>query len=390
MKDLRFAQIGSGLMGKAYGLALADLPMNFWPPAMMPRRVLLVDATEAGARDNAARFGYDRWAVGWESAVADPEVEALCIITPNSLHRDIVIAAAEAGKHISCEKPLAMNAKQAKEMYDAVEKAGVTHQTGFNWRFAPAVQMAKRMIDEGRLGRIYDFRGWWLADWPMDPDVPLTWRFRKTLSGGGALADIGSHAIDLGRFLVGEVNEVCGLVDTYIKKRAIVDPFAPPATKVTSERSQIEYGDVDVDDNASFICKFENGAIGHFSASHFSAGRKHSYGFELHAEKGTIYFDWQHMNELQFYSRESPSDTEGFRSIIMGPQHPFGGAFWPVQGYGIGYTETKVLQMNDFVEAVAHRRKPQTDFYDGWKTHQIADAVLLSAQERTWIKVSAV
>jgi predicted dehydrogenase len=390
VKELRFAQIGSGLMGKAYGLALADLPMCFWPPPLMPRRTLLADVTEELARDNAARFGYERWAVGWEAAVSDPDVEAVCIITPNSLHRDIVIAAAQAGKHITCEKPLAMNSRQAKEMYDAVQRAGVTHQTGFNWRFAPAVQMAKKMIADGELGRIYDFHGWWLADWPMDPDIPLTWRFQKVLSGGGALADIGSHAIDLGRFLVGEIVEVCGLMDTYIKRRAIVDPFAPPASVVTGDRSKIQYGDVDVDDNAAFICKFESGAFGQFSASHFSAGRKHSYGFELHAERGTLFFDWRHMNELQFYSREDPADHEGFRTIIMGPRHPFGEAFWPVQGYGIGYTETKILQMNDFVGAVARKTKPQTDFYDGWKAQQIGDAVVASVREHGWIKVAEI
>jgi predicted dehydrogenase len=156
---------------------------------------------------------------------------------------------------------------------------------------------------------------------------------------------------------------------------------------VSGDRSKIEYGTVDVDDNAAFVYKFANGAIGQFAASHFSGGRKHSYGFELHGEKGSLYFDWTHMNELQYYALDDPKDREGFRTIIMGQNHPYGQAFWPVQGYGIGFTETKIIQMNDFVEAVANKTKPQTDFYDGWKVQQIGDAVVQSVEEHGWVKV---
>jgi predicted dehydrogenase len=163
VKELRFAQIGSGLMGKAYAPALAQIPMWYWPPAAMPRRTLMVDIDEKSARDNAVRYGYDRWAVGWQAAVEDPDVDVVLILVPNNLHQEIVLAAAAAGKHICCEKPLAMDAREAKAMYDAVEKAGVRHQTAFNWRFCPAVQTAKKMVADGTLGRIYDFRGWWLV-----------------------------------------------------------------------------------------------------------------------------------------------------------------------------------------------------------------------------------
>ena len=388
MKELRFAQIGSGLMGKAYAPALAQIPMWYWPPAAMPRRALMVDVDEKSARDNAARYGYDRWAVGWQAAVEDPDVDVVLILVPNNLHKDIVLAAAAAGKHICCEKPLAMDAREAKEMYDVVEKAGVRHQTAFNWRFCPAVQTAKKMVADGALGRIYDFRGWWLADWPMDPDIPLTWRFQKALAGTGSLGDIGSHVIDLGRFLVGEISEVCGLADTYIKERTIVSAFAPPAGAVVG--SHLKKGPVDVDDNAAFIMRFESGAYGFIEATHFSAGRKNSFGFELHGEKGTLYFDWLRMNELQYYDRADPVDREGFRTIVMGPMHPYGEAFWPVQGYGLGYTETKILQLNDFIQAIAANTRPQTDFYDGWKTLQVVDAVVKSIDDHGWVRVDSI
>jgi len=388
VRELRFAQIGAGLMGKAYAPALAQIPMWYWPPAAMPRRTLMVDIEADSARDNAARYGYDRWAVGWRAAVEDPEVDVLLILVPNSLHREIVLAAAAAGKHICCEKPLAMDAVEAKEMLDAVEKAGVKHQTAFNWRFCPAVQTAKKMIDEGALGRLYDFRGWWLADWPMDPDIPLTWRFQKALAGTGSLGDIGSHVIDLGRFLVGEISEVCGLADTFIEERTIVSPFAPPAGVVAG--SNQKKGPVDVDDNAAFMMRFEGGAYGFIEATHFSAGRKNSFGFEIHGEKGTLYFDWLRMNELQYYDRGDPADREGFRTIVMGPMHPYGEAFWPVQGYGLGYTETKILQLNDFIQAIASGGRPQTDFHDGWKTLQVVDAVMKSIEDHAWIRVDSI
>ena len=244
-------------MGKAYAPALVQIPMWYRPPAAMPKRTLVVDIDEKSAKENAARYGYNRWGVGWKAAVEDPEVDVVLVLVPNNLHKEIVLAAAEAGKHICCEKPLAMDAKEAKEMLDAAEKAGIKHQTAFNWRFNPAVQMAKKMVAEGALGRLYDFRGWWLADWPMDPDIPLSWRFQKALAGTGSIGDIGSHVIDLARFLVGEVTEVCGVADTYIKERAIVSPFAPPAGSVKDKNAR--KGPVDVDDNAAFIMRFENG-----------------------------------------------------------------------------------------------------------------------------------
>jgi predicted dehydrogenase len=230
--------------------------------------------------------------------------------------------------------------------------------------------------------------GWWLADWPMDPDIPLTWRFQKALAGTGSLGDIGSHVIDLGRFLVGEISEVCGLADTYIKERTIVSAFAPPAGAVVG--SNLKKGPVDVDDNAAFIMRFESGAYGFIEATHFSAGRKNSFGFELHGEKGTLYFDWLRMNELQYYDRADPVDREGFRTIVMGPMHPYGEAFWPVQGYGLGYTETKILQLNDFIQAIAANARPQTDFYDGWKTLQVVDAVVKSIDDHGWVRVDSI
>jgi predicted dehydrogenase len=376
-------------MGKAYALALAELPICIWPPPVMPIRSLVVDINEASAKDNAARFGFERWGVGWESAIEDPDIDAVCILTANDLHREISLAAANAGKHIICEKPLANSAGDAKDMYNAAERAGVKHQVGFNWRFAPAVQLARKLIDEGALGKIRDFRGWWLSDWATNPDIPLIWRFQKALAGSGALGDIGVHVTDAARFLVGEIAEVCGVAETYINQRPLLPSSAAQGLPGKTE-DKAGYGAVDVDDSVAFMCRFDNGAHGYLQASRFNPGRKNQYGFEIYGESGSLLFDWAHMNELQYFGPDGRSDAKGFRTIIVGDagEHPYARFFWPdPQDYGVGFTETKVLQLNDYLEAFAKNAKPQTDFYDGWRVCQIADAVLKSVEEHTWVKV---
>ncbi len=375
MKELHFALIGGGFMGKAHSLGLASLPMYVWPPAAMPQRTVIAEATPELAETARQRFGFARGVVGWQEVVADPEVEVVDILLPNNMHREVVLAALGAGKHVICEKPLGLTGTEAKELWEAARASGLKHQVGFNWRLAPAVQMARRLIDDGALGAIRSFRGYWLADFGLNPDAPLTWRHQKAVAGYGTLGDLGSHVIDMARYLVDEISEVCGYSEIVVKER--------PVPGGTGKKQ------VDVDDNTAFMLRFENGAFGYMEATQFSPGRSTHIGFEVYGERGAITFVWERMNELQFYSSDDPADRQGFRTIFTGPAHPFGEFFWPIPAYQIGYAETKMLQLNDMVTAVATGGDVQTSFYDGWKNCQVLDAVVHSADERAWVAVKA-
>jgi predicted dehydrogenase len=372
MEDLRFAMIGAGQIGRAYALALSSYPIYFWPIELLPQKELLVEVSPELARETAARFGFRRSSTDWREAVADPDVDAVLVLVPNDLHRDVVVAAANAGKHIICEKPLARNADEALEMVEAVQRAGVHAQIGFNWRLTPAIQMARRLIGEGTIGDVLDFRGFWLADFALDPNVPRTWRFHAEEAGSGALADEGSHIIDFARYLVGEVEAVTGLSRTYIGERPLPDGSEP--------------AEVDVDDNVGFMLTFENGAYGYIEATRCSSGRKSFAGFEVHGTKGTIAFNWERMNELEFYDGGDAADRQGFRTIVIGPEQPYGDRFWPA-GLQLGFVETKVIQIADFLDSLRAGTPPAAALNDGLECVLVEEAVKRSWSEKRWVGV---
>lgn len=235
-KTLNVAMIGGGFMGKAHALAYAAMPMFFWPPPATPHRRVVVDLTAELAEAARQRFGFDEAATDWKAVVARSDIDVVDIVTPNDSHAPIAIAAAEAGKHIICEKPLARTGAEARSMQDAVEKAGVTHMVAFNYRRTPAVALAKRYIDDGRIGKILSFRGTYLQDWSADPNGPLSWRFQRKIAGSGALGDIGTHVIDLARYLVGEITAVNALVKTYVASRPLQSGGFRPARRLRQER----------------------------------------------------------------------------------------------------------------------------------------------------------
>lgn len=385
MKELNVGLVGaSGFMGKAHSAAWATLPIYVWPVPAMPRRYALAEATRELGEDAANRFGFEHVYVGWKDLLADPEVDVVDICLPNHLHKEAVLAAIEAGKNIACEKPLANNAQDAKEMYEAADKAGIVHQSGFNWRLPPAMRLAKKLVEDGELGRILDFRGFWLSEWAIDPNVPISWRMQKEFAGSGSLGDIGGHVIDFARFLVGEITEVTGVAETYVKER----PVAGGGSAYSAgESGKPEMKEVDVDDNVAFMVKFDNGAYGFMEATRFSPGRYNYTGFEVHGMKGSLFFNWERMDELQFCSMDDPPDKHGFRTIYPGPAHQLGEIFWPVPGYQVSYADTKMLQMYDLCKAIAEGTPVQTSFYDGWKNAQVCDAVLKSIDEHAWVPV---
>jgi levoglucosan dehydrogenase len=370
-EDLRFALVGGGFMGKAYSLALADLPIYCSPLPLRPVRELVVEANDELAADAQQRLGFNRASSDWRSAVEDPGIEVVAVLLPNHMHHDVVMAAVAAGKHVICEKPLDPSLDQAREMARAAASAGVVHQTGFNWRLTPAGLMGKKLIDDGTIGEIRSFRGHWLADFG-GPELPMTWRFQRETAGSGALGDIGTHVIDWARFLVGEITEVISLNRTYIKQRALPDG---------------SLGDVDVDDDASVLVEFDTGAHGLMHFTWIAPGHKSDAGFEIYGSEGSLSFDWEHMNELRLYDSRDPADRQGFRTILVGPQQPHGEHFWPLAGYQIGYAETKVIQLLEMVRAVAGEGPVSATFDDGVAATEVEHAIQRSWETRGWVEV---
>jgi predicted dehydrogenase len=381
--------IGAGFMGKAHSLAYATLPMFFWPPPAVPRRLVLAEADEERARTGAQRFGFERATSDWREVVEDPEVDLVDISVPNDQHAEIAIAAASAGKHVTCEKPLGMSSEETRQMLDAVTAAGVTHMVAFNYRRTPAVALARKLIDDGAIGAIRNFRGTYLQDWSNDPDLPLSWRFERSIAGSGALGDIGTHVLDVARYLVGEVSEVCATLQTYIRDRPIQEGGADELA-AAQKRADAPRGQVDVDDEVMALLRFETGAVGSLEASRAAHGRKNFLTFEVHGETGTITFDYERRDELRLYSSGDPDDRQGFRTIFTGPAHPYGEGLWPIPALGIGYGETKIIECHDLMQAIASGVQPSPNFADGHRIAVICEALERSAASGAWIDLEPV
>jgi predicted dehydrogenase len=385
---LNVGLIGAGFMGKAHSLAYAAMPMFFWPAPAIPHRRTIADVTPEIADEAALRFGFERSTADWREIVADPEIDLVDVATPNHMHAEIAIAAAEAGKAIICEKPLARSGDEAQGMYDAVQRAGVVNMVAFNYRRTPAVALARKYIDEGAIGRVLSFRGTYLQDWSADPDSPLSWRFQRSVAGSGALGDIGTHVLDLARFLVGEVAAVNAILQTYIAERPVqeggVDKLGTAKAGADVPRAA-----VDVDDEVHTLLRFVNGAIGSIEATRNAYGRNNFLTFEIHGEAGSLLFNYERRDELQVCFAEDAADRRGFRTIYTGPSHPYGDALWPIPALGIGYGETKIIEAYDLVKAIVERTPVAPDFGDGLQISRIADAVAESAASESWVEVPA-
>lgn len=385
-RTLNVAMIGGGFMGKAHALAYAAMPMFFWPAPAIPVRKVVVDVTDALADEGRRRYGFEESSSDWRAVVKRPDIDVVDIVTPNDSHAAIAIAAAEAGKHIICEKPLARGGDEAKTMLGAVKKAGVIHMVAFNYRRTPAVALARQYIEEGRIGKILNFRGTYLQDWSADPDSPLSWRFQKKIAGSGSIGDIGTHVVDLARYLVGEIAEVSALVRTYNKTRPIqrgnLDRLG-----AAEKNTGAAWAEVDVDDEVVTLLKFADGAIGSLEATRNAYGRNNFITFEIHGTKGSIAFNYERRDELQVMFADDPADARGFRTVYSGPAHPYGAGLWPIPALGIGYSETKIVECFDFFSAIASGRQPSPNFEDGYKTERVADALIESGESGLWTTV---
>jgi predicted dehydrogenase len=368
--------LGYAFMGKAHVNAYKKLPYMIYPPPAVPRLVAVAGRNEEAVQEAVKRYGYEKYYTDWREMLKDPDVQLFDNAGPNNMHAEPTIAAAEAGKHVICEKPLGRTGEEARRMLDAVNKAGVKHMVAFNYRFVPAIRQAYELIQSGALGDIYHFRAVYLQEWIADPNFGMVWRLQKDVAGSGALGDLGAHIIDLGRFLIGEPKSVMGLTKTFIKERQ------------TAEGGTAQ---VDVDDAFEAVVEFENGAVGTLEASRFCPGRKNYEVFEINGSKGSLRFNLERFNELEVFWRDAKRETQGFTDVLISESyHPFWSNWWP-QGHIIGWEHTFVHELTHLLDCIVNNKDVAplgATFEDGYRNAVICDAILQSAQEGRRVEIN--
>ena len=378
--------IGYRFMGRAHSNAWRQAP-RFFPLKAHVELHTICGRNTAAVQAARAQLGWHNASTDWRELVESPLIDIVDINTPNDSHAEIAIAAAQNGKHVLCEKPLALNLKQAQGMLAAAQKAKIVHMICHNYRRIPAIGLARKLIGEGALGPIYHYRARYAQDWIVDPEFPLNWRLQKNISGSGAHGDINSHIIDLARYLVGEFKEVCGLMHTFIHERPVVDESAKGHG--LAAKAPRKMGKVTVDDTAMLLGRFENGALANLEATRLAPGRKNHIEIEINGGKGSLYFDFEDMNRLKFFDNTQPPDRQGFRDILVtqpGGVHPYVGHWWP-PGHIIGYEQTFVHTIADFVNACVEGKPVQPTFEDGVKNQRVLEAVEESAKSGKWVKL---
>src|SRR6267378_3443775 len=356
---LNIAMIGHRFMGKAHSNAWRQVSRFFDVP-VEPVMKVICGRDGAAVKGAADKYGWAEHSTSWQQVVERKDIDVIDICTPGDLHMPIAVAAAEAKKVVFCEKPLANTLAEAEVMLDAVQTNGVIHMLCHNYRRAPAVALARQIIDEGRIGQIYHYRGTYLQDWLVSPDFPRVWRLEKARAGSGALGDLVSHSVDLARYLVGEISEVAGLLETFIKER--------PAESGSETMAPVE-----VDDTTLSMIKFENGAVGSIEASRFATGRKNYNRLEINGSLGSLAFNLERMNELELYIEQGPNS--GFRTILATEAtHPFMNGWWP-PGHIIGYEHTFTHTVLDLLRAVEKQTIPTPNFEDGLRNQKVLAAI---------------
>jgi len=372
VRTLGIGIIGDGLMAKEHSMAWRSVRAVYGDLPFEPRLVTLVHPDAGRAADAAARYGFARSSTAWQDVIDDPEIQIVNIVTPNAFHKEVAIAAVRAGKHVWCEKPLALSADDAREMTEAAEAAGVSTLVGFTYLRNPGLALAKKLIDDGELGELVSFTSFFSADTMIDPAVPFSWRTDRARAGGGALGDLGSHLVSIARYLVGPVARVSGLTRIVVPERA--DGEGVIRT-------------VDNDDLAISMLEFDNGVIGTMQASRVATGRAFEVSFTLTGTKGVIRFSQQDSHKLEVSLDSDGLDTHGFRTIELGPGHGDFGDLWPMSGINLGLHELKIFEVRRFIEAIATGERVLPDFREGWEIERTIEAVERSAASRTWTDV---
>ncbi len=384
MRTLNVALIGQNFMGKAHSHAWLNAGRFFDLPAK-PVLKVAVGRNQEALRTFAERWGWQETASDWRAVVQRDDIDVVDVSVPTDLHAEIAIAAAEAGKHVFCEKPIALSSAEARRMLDAAERAGVVHYLNHNYRRTPAVMLAKQLIDEGFVGRIFHWRGAYLQDWIADPSFPLTWHLQAEHAGAGPHFDLGSHNVDLARFLVGEISGVNAMTARFVEERPL--PGAGAATFSAGAGGSGDTGPVTVEDAAFVVAEFANGALGTIETSRFALGRKNQHTFEIYGSDGSIVFDLERMNELQVYSRHDPEHVRGFRTVLATEGvHPYVEAWWP-PGHMIGYEHAFHHAVVDFVRAVVDGSPIAPTFADGLRATLVLEAALEAARSGRRVEV---
>lgn len=377
-KKLNIGLIGYGFMGRAHSNAYRKVN-QFFDLGYKPVLKAACARNEEKLKDFADRWGWQSTETDWRKLVARKDIDVIDIGSPNNTHHDIALAAAAEGKIVLCEKPLAMSAAEGREMTDAVEKAGVANMVWFNYRRVPAIALAKEIIDDGLLGKIFHYRATYLQDWTIDADVPAggqtLWRLEKDVAGAGVSGDLSSHNIDTAIWLNGAFSCVCGMTEIFIKQRPVQDE--------PDKRMPIE-----IDDSCTFLARFANGSNGTFEATRYARGRKNKNSFEINGEKGSLYFDLENMHHLQYFNHDDPTRLQGWRTILVtSPEHPYMKNWW-VPGCVIGYEHTFINALADLLDCLSKGEPVRPTFRDALETQIVQDAVLESAQARKWVEIA--
>jgi predicted dehydrogenase len=389
-KQLRVALVGYNFMGRAHSNAWRQVKFYFPELKLEPVMVALCGRNRAKVDDVRERFGWAESVYDYDALLARDDIDLVDITPPNNQHVEMIVKAAAAGKHILCEKPLATSLADAKKAVAAVKKAGVIHMLMHNYRRCPAISLAKEMIAGGELGEIYHWRAFYLQDWLMSPDVPMMWRVQKKIAGSGSLGDLMAHSIDLANWLVGDIDSVACTMKTFIKKRPQLAEVDAGLGGKADKGAKM--GTVDVDDGVITLARFKNGALGTFEATRFAAGRKNYNSFEVNGSKGSLVFNLERMNELEYYNCGDDARQLGFRTIqATADVHPFmsfgnGPRFWPV-AHIIGYEHTFMNSIFDLVQAIAAKKQVTPNFEDGLKTQAVLEACEMASKQDAWVKV---
>jgi predicted dehydrogenase len=366
MRTLNVAIIGYGFMGRAHSNAYCQVGHFFSTPFELRRKVVC-GRNRAGAEELARTWGWDEVATDWESVVHRPDIDVIDIATPNALHAPIALAAAAAGKRVLCEKPLAASLDEARAMAAAARRAGVPNMVWFNYRRVPAIAFARRLVDEGALGRLFHYRATYLQEWGTDPARPPNWKLSRAAAGSGVNGDLNSHLLDTALWIAGPIAEVSALMTTFVERR----------------------GDfhVDVDDAAAALARFASGAMGYFEATRFAVGCRNRNGFEIHGEHGMLRFNLEDFNHLEYFdATQDPAVRGPRRLLVTGPGHPYVANYWK-PGHVIGYEHTFTSALADFLAALDRGEPARPDFEDALRVQEVIEAIEVSARTRQWVQV---
>ncbi len=389
MEQINVGLVGYNFMGRAHSNAYRQVSFFFPELKAEPVMKVLCGRTKERVDACAEQLGWQEAVYDVDDLLARDDIDLVDITAPNNQHAELAIAAAEAGKHVFCEKPLATNVEDAQRIVDAVEKAGVSHMLCHNYRRAPAVSLAKKMIENGDLGEIYHWRSQYLQDWLLSPDVPMMWRVRKEIAGSGSLGDLMAHSIDLALWMLGDIETVSCTMETFIEERPLMESFDTGLGGRAAEGA--EMGTVDVDDGVVALCRFANGALGTMEATRFAAGHKNYNWFEVNGSKGSLRFNLERMNELEWYDASDPQESSGFKVIqatedvhpYMGLPDGAGPRYWPA-AHIIGYEHTFINTVFDLCQALAEGEQPWPSFHDGLRTQKVLAACERAAESERW------